>query len=142
MISKNIERLLDIKTSFKERLEEYGVSVPEEARLDEYPYYIAKHFSSLDFYFNYEGKHYPSYEGLTVDVKKAGNRFTFPLVCSTAWTVDEEESQLYGAYLYDRSGSGSIDFKVDLPTVDTGTEYLIMIKSEGCKLPLKINQVK
>lgn len=140
MISEQIERLMSIKEAIKEKC---GVSY--DVRIDELPYFAAVYLTNDNFDFHIEEgglEYYPSYEGYTIDVRKAGEMLSFNLVATHPWIVDTDESELYGAHLYSYNGSGSTAFKVDLPTVDVNTEYLIVIRSCGCPLNLRIRQIK
>lgn len=139
MISEQIERLTNIRDAIKSKC---GVSY--DARIDELAYFAAdKNNWGFTFYLtDGDREYYPSFEGYSIDVRKSGEMLSFSLVASHAWEVDTDASQLYGAHIYSYNGSGSTDFKVDLPTVDSNTEYLIVLRSCGCPLNLRINQIK
>lgn len=140
MISQQIERLINIKEAIKEKC-----GVDYDVRIDELPYFVAAYMKNDDFDFYIEDgglEYYPSFEGYSIDVRKAGEMLSFNLVATDSWFVDTDESQLYGAHIYSFNGSGSTNFKVDLPTVDNNTEYLIVIRSCGCPLNLRIRQIK
>lgn len=143
MIAEEIKRLSDIKKRLREKIG--GVAAVGDKRIDEYVFYAAKVLSwnpNFDLHISHEGTdYYPSYDGFRQEVRKAGEMLSYTLVTSGPWEVDMDASQIHGAHLYATSGDGGEQqFKMDLPTVDVNTEYVICIRNFGCPMLLRISQ--